>query len=390
MKILVIAHVGETFGHLARALSVARELSAHGCSIDIAAAPRAANVIGSSGLRCDFHPVSWDWSHNSCELDGLSSAFLSRIIETTEDLMKVVERSRPDFILGMPGVASTQIARYYGIPHASVIHGPHLAPLVNLENATSIELAVLNISRKVCLGPLNDAFHVLNRILGLPLLDYQSYIRSETIYVPQPGLPIPEPNNMLMTNFIRASLGPVFDGDPNEIEGSCYVTFGSGNPCDIARVILLARQVFSKVIANTGDLSLGPFPDGVVIRPFVASSSLVGRVAAVVSHGGIGTVGTFAEWGTPQLIIPTEVDQATMAVHACRAGLATHVGLESFVNRSRLGRQLPNFSDDELLTAMDQMWNNQSSSAPLVPSAGAEEIASGILSHAELNVHVRH
>ena len=378
MRILIIAHIGETFGHLARGLSIAKQLSIHGCNIEIASAPRSAEVVARAGLQCDFHPVRWDWSHNSCELEGLSSKFLSCILDTTKDLMEIVKARSPDFILSMPGFASTQIARHLGIPHASVIHGTHLAPFIKLEDATDTELYILEMSKKVCLGPLNDAFHVLNRTFGLPWLDYKSYIQSEMIFIPQPGLPFGKFDNMLVTNFVRASLGPTFDGDQAELKGCCYVTFGSGNPCDITRVILLAREVFPKVIANTGTLNIGPFPKDVITRPFIASSSLAGRVAAVISHGGIGTVGTFAEAGTPQLIIPTELDQANMAIHASRTGVAKHVGLESFLYRSRLGRYLSDFRDDELLRAMDQI-RNQPASTSVVHSTGAEEIASRIL-----------
>src|SRR3989338_4042888 len=346
MRILIIPHVGETFGHYADALSIARELALRGCTIEIASTPRVASAPISSGLQCDFHPIRWNWSHNSCELDGLSSEFVTRILETTEDLMSVVKQSSPDLILGLPGFASTQVARHYGVPHISILHGVHLAPLIEWKDTTVTELAVLDMCRKICLGALNDAFQVLNRTVGLPSLDYGTFITSETIFIPQPNLPFQKLDNMFITQFIRASLGPQFDGDQTKLEGSCYVTFGSGNPCDITRVILLAREVFPRVVANTGRLNLGPFPSGVITRSFIASSSLAGHVAAVVSHGGVGTIGTFAEWGTPQLIIPTELTQAAMAIYSSRAGIAKYVGLESFVKRSRLGRQLPDFTDE--------------------------------------------
>lgn len=379
MRVLLIVHVGETFGHLARALSITRELLARNCTVEIASAPRAERLVIDSGLRCSFRPVRWDWSHNSSELDGLSSDFLSRILETTEDLTGIVRQARPDFILGMPGFASTQIARYYNIPHASVIHGTHLAPLIELSNPTAAEQAVINLARRICFGPLNNAFQVLNRIYGLPLLDYQSYIDSETIFIPQPGLPFRERSNMFTTSFARGTLGSDFDGNKALLDGACYVTFGSGNPCDITRVLRLTRKVFTRVVTNTGRLDPGDLPDGVITRPYIASTSLMGRVAAVVSHGGIGTVGTFAERGIPQLIIPTEIDQASMAVHAARAAIARSVGLESFTHRKQLGRQLPEFSDMEFLTALEGLRGQAVAPSPAL-SSGAEEIAEAVIS----------
>jgi UDP:flavonoid glycosyltransferase YjiC (YdhE family) len=379
MRILIIAHIGETFGHLARGLSIAKELSFRGCHIEIASASKGAEVIARSGLQCDFHPIRWDWSHNSCELEGLSSNFLNCILQTTEDLIRIVQQTSPDFILSLPGFASAQIARHSGIAHASVIHGTHLAPLIELEGATDTELYIIEMCKKICTGPLNDAFQVLNRIFSLPWLDYKSFMESERIFIPQPGLPFKKSAGMEITSFARGSIGPPFEGNQSDIEGACYVTFGSGNLCDITRVLLLARQIFPKVIANTGSRELDSLPDGIITRPFIASSSLAGRVSAVISHGGIGTVGTFAEWGVPQLIIPTELDQATMAVHAARAGIAKHVGLESFANRLRLGRKLPDFTDEEFFLAINAMRNRPISAIGF--SSGAEEIASSIVDY---------
>src|SRR5574341_1145047 len=264
MRILIIPHVGETFGHYADALSIARELALRGCTIEIASTPRVSGAAISPGLQCNFYPVRWNWSHNSCDLDSLSSEFVTRILETTEDLMNVVKGTLPDLILGLPGFASTQVARHYGVPHMSILHGVHLAPLLDWKDTTVTELAVLDMCRKICLGPLNDAFQVLKRTVGLPSLDYETFINSETIFVPQPGLPIQKLDSMFLTNFVRASLGPPFDGDQADLDGSCYVTFGSGNPCDISRIILLASKVFPTVVAKTARLNPGPLPAGLI------------------------------------------------------------------------------------------------------------------------------
>jgi len=113
-------------------------------------------------------------------------------------------------------------------------------------------------------------------------------------------------------------------------------------------------------------------------KPFIASSSLAGQVAAVISHGGIGTVGTFAEHGTPQLIIPTELDQATMAVHAARLGLAMHCGLDSWARRGKLGRQLPEFSEAEFVSLLYIFRSTRKSSAKFV-SSGASDILPALM-----------
>lgn len=378
-QILLVAHVGETFGHVADALSIGRALVTRGLSVGIAASEPARDFVRQSGVQLAFYPVRWNWSHNSSGLNGLSSQFLAEVVATCNDLMGVFEQTEPDLVLGLPGFASTPVARRCGVPHASVLHGIHLAPLINLRLFTTVESAVLAFARRVCLGPLNEALEVVSRKLGGPHLNYHSYIESEKIFLPQPSVPFESQPNIHVTNFVRGSLGRAFDGDPDQRQGACYITFGSGNRCDISRVIHAAREVFDKVVLSAGDLKLGPLPLNTVVRRTIASWSLAGRVAAVVSHGGVGTVGTFCESGTPQLIIPTEITQATMAVFAAQAGIATNLGLESFATRSKLGRQLPELTDHELRIALNQLRHQPAARRP--PSSGAEEIAEQLATH---------
>lgn len=376
MRVLIVPHIGETLGHLARAIPVARALMARGCSVEFASAQRGGAVLRSEGLECPFHTVSWDWSHNSCEPGGISDKFFGSILLTVTDLLALIDSRHPDFILGMPGFATAQIARSRSIRHASVLHGTHFAPLMELPHATENEEAVLRMTSKICLGPLNSAFQILASLFGLPVMDYQSFIDSEMIFIPQRELPIPPAPNRVPTNFIRASLGPpLSDGLPS-VSGSCYVTFGSGNPCDVTRIVRLARNVFPSVITNTGNLPIGPLPDGVLARPFIASSDLAGKVSAVVSHGGIGTVGTFAESGAAQLILPTEIDQANMAIHAFHAGIARHIGLRDIGKRTHLGRRLPQVTDDEFLSELGRIVSPQ---RPYPSASGADQIADAIV-----------
>lgn len=373
-RILIVAHVGETFGHVADALSIARALVRRGLTVEIAAAPRAADMTAESGIDLAFYPVRWDWSHNASRLNGLSSQFVRHIVDTTEDLLALLERTAPDLVLGLPGFASSQVTRYCGVPHVSVLHGIHLAPLIELEGASPVESAVLAMASRACLGPLNEAFDVVSRKTGAPRLDYYAYIESERLFVPQPGLPFKAPPNMYVTNFIRSSLGPPFNGDRSRLQGACYVTFGSGNRCDIAQVVRVARDVFDEVVVSVGQVQLDPLATGTIVRPLIASWSLAGRVAAVVSHGGVGTVGTFSEWGTPQMIIPTELTQAMMAIFSARAGIARYVGLQSFAKRTELGRQLPKLNDHELRQAMLAL-RVDGAAQHRPPSSGADEIA---------------
>ena len=379
MYILMIAHIGETLGHLVRGLTIADQLTARGVQVEFVASNKAEWLLKTWKPSYIHHKLRWRFSHNSCDPDRPSSSFLSHVLESNSDVLELLKNLGPDLIVGLPGIFTTQAARHLGIPHVSILHGPYLSPIVSLRQPTITESAVLKFARKIFRGGCVDSIYAhLSQVLGVPELTYDTYLQTETIFVPQPGLPLPDLPNIHQVRFIRASFGPLFHSRQVDLRDACYVTFGSGNPCDITRIVKLARALFPWVLVSTGRLQLQKIPKGVITKRFVASSSLTGRVASVISHGGIGTVGTFAEYGTPQLIIPTELDQATMAVHAARLGIAKHCGLNSWVERPRLGRHLPDLDEEEFVYLLHTLRSTSIDSGEIV-SAGASDIASTLV-----------
>ncbi len=378
MYVLMIAHIGETLGHLVRGLSIADELTARGIQVELACSPRAASLLENWRIQYPHHRIRWDFSHNSMAPDVPSTRFLSFVTETTSDVVKLLNNTKPDLVIGLPGVFSVQAARSLGIPHISILHGPWLSPIVSVEKPTAVELAVLNFAQRIFMdGCVDRVYSHLSRTMGFPDLNYQGYLESETIFVPQPGLCLPTRSNIIETKFIRASFGPQSNLNHSKLEDACYVTFGSGNPCDISIIVELAQTVFPTIIVSTGKKQLRYGSPKIISQTYIASSTLAGRVAAVISHGGIGTVGTFAEYGTPQLIIPTEIDQATMAVHAVRFGIAKQYGLDVWARQPRLGRHLPDINKHELHRALIDLRLARNSSTDILAD-GAAEIASAL------------
>lgn len=379
MRILMIAHIGETFGHLVRGLSIADELTARGVYVVFAASNEAVWLLKTWKHTYTHHSLRWRFSHNSCDPDRPSSSFLNRVTESNLDVMELIKDLHPDLIVGLPGIFTTQVARHLRIPHVSVLHGPYLSPIVKLKEPTQIESVILEFAKQIFYGGCVDTiFSHLSQVLGLPKLTYEEYLQTEAIFVPQPGLSLSNFPNIHQVSFIRASIGPPLDDREANLSEACYITFGSGNPCDISKIVQLTSNVFPWVIVSTGRTQLPNVPKSVVTKPFIASFSLSGQVAAVISHGGIGTVGTFAEHGTPQLIIPTELDQATMAVHAARLGIAKNCGLKSWATRPQLGRRLPDFNEEEFLHLLHILRSTSINSREIV-SSGASDIASALV-----------
>lgn len=376
MKILIVAHIGQTLGHLVRALAIADALTDVGVRPEIVSGPDGKWAIEQSSVPYRHHVIDWTWSHNEIRPTTPTEDYADQVIASVKQLLALLDDQRPDLVIGCPGVFTSQAARSRHIPHISILHGPYLSPIIRLENATAVERSAIDFATAIaCNGSFDRLFDQLASNLGLPQLSYLAYLETESIIVPQPGLVLPSLPNLQTTEFIRASIGPAPPARELErLAGACYVTFGSGNPCDLEEILRVADRVFDQVVVTTGFIPTGPVPKNVLEYPFIASSALAGRVSAVISHGGIGTVGTFAEHRTPQLIIPTEIDQATMAVHGPRLGVAEQYGLEAWASAPRLGRRLPTL-DGNALEQKVRALRTELPREPVVTSDGARAIA---------------
>lgn len=377
-RVMFVVHVGKTVGHLVRALAVADELAARDCRPEFVASDRAVGLLDAWPTRYAHHRVPWNWSHNDAEVPRPGAGYTSRVTETADGLLSILRAARPKLVVGFPGVFSTQAARALEVRHASVLHAPYVWPIVELNAPQPAEEAVQALAARVTHGAFTSLMQALSRDLGLPPLTYEAYLATETIFIPQPGLPLRRRyGNLAEFGFIRASYGGGRVPAGLDLAGTCHVTFGSGNPCDLGEVVAAVRTVFPQVLVTGWPGRAGEVQPGVFACEAIPSRSLAGRVAAVVSHGGIGTVGTFAEHGTPQLVIPTEIDQATMAIHATRAGIAREYGLDAWARDPRLGRRLPPIDRRALVDRLEEAC-----AAPppaRIPSDGAAEIAANIL-----------
>ena len=383
MHIMMITHVGDTVGHVVRGLALADALTAEGARVEFAVDPRSQWLFDTWPSSYRTHCVRWDFSHNAFSRTAAPDRVLTGVVNANRDLLSVLESSKPDLALGFPGIFSFQACRALGIPHSCVMHGPYLSPLLDIPDASPAERAVLDLTSEILLGGAVDQVLVrLSTELGLPEATTRRALAEEAIICPQPGLPFALScgKNVRVADYIAASYGPPPPAQLSQDSEVCYVTFGSGNPCDVSAVARCAADVYRTVLVSPGDLRLEGLPDNVVVCRAVASQALVGRVSAVISHGGIGTVGTFAQVGTPQLVIPTEPDQATMAVHGTRHGVAIQCGLEEWSRSPQTGRRLPVLETLKLRSAVEQMRDMNPAAWTKTPARGATEIAALVMS----------
>jgi UDP:flavonoid glycosyltransferase YjiC (YdhE family) len=83
------------------------------------------------------------------------------------------------------------------------------------------------------------------------------------------------------------------------------------------------------VATVAADGELPPLPPNVRLAPFVPHAALLPRVAAVVSHGGNGTVTHAACAGVPLVLLPEGRDQFEVARGAVAAGIAIELRRDS-------------------------------------------------------------
>ncbi|MEJ6000352.1 glycosyltransferase [Paucibacter soli] len=107
-----------------------------------------------------------------------------------------------------------------------------------------------------------------------------------------------------------------------------------------------------------------PLPSEVMCLPQAPFEALLPRLAAVVHHGGIGTMAEALRAGTPQLVVPSGFDQFDNGARAHRLGVA-EVLPATRVNARRLQGQL-----SRLLDAPDRAERCRSAAARFAPGAG--------------------
>jgi len=106
-----------------------------------------------------------------------------------------------------------------------------------------------------------------------------------------------------------------------------YVGFGSMRaPTDVARVAIEAIRGQGRralVASGWADLALIDDQDDCFAVGEVNQQQLFGRVAAVVHHGGAGTMTTAARASAPQVVVPQMADQPYFAGRVAELGIGT-------------------------------------------------------------------
>ena len=139
---------------------------------------------------------------------------------------------------------------------------------------------------------------------------------------------------------LMAPPGP-WDGDERPL---VYVSYGTVAPQGDAYPGLYREAIEQlaaldvRVLLNTGrrdPAELGPLPAGVHAEPWVREASVLPHVAAMLSHGGAGSVRTALSAGVPLAVLPRFGDQPLNARAVARTGAGLVVEDGSADRRAR-------------------------------------------------------
>lgn len=366
MKVLLLTHGSrgdvQPFAALARALKVAGHEP-------ILAAP-ASSAILAEPYGIEFASLTDTWitlskdpvvraayETNFRGINGkrltLEMMHKSRLMmrKVLDEIAALTDR-KFDMVVHLPAIPGNEIAEYMGVPSVPACLQPAWAPtsafpnpLFPIRSSRLLNRASYAITTLWIRGLIGNTTHWRREALALPnrrghrnplrqpdgspatllqafsrhvlpsSVDYPDWVHTVGFwFLPSPPNWAPPKN---LSDFLGAGEPPV------------YIGFGSiigTDPQDagnlIAEAIRLAR-VRAVVVTGWGGIETGePASDQVLVLKDAPFDWLFPRMAAVVHHGGVGTIGAAMAAGRPQVVCPIVYEQPFYARRMHAAGVA--------------------------------------------------------------------
>jgi UDP:flavonoid glycosyltransferase YjiC (YdhE family) len=383
MSRFVIACSG-TLGDVHPCLALGRGLAARGHEAAIATAPSYRGLVEREGL--EFHPVRPDIApvvfgaedaRRVHDAKGgteylLRTLVLPHIEAMHADLMAACARADllvvHPIMFAAPLVAEERRLRWISIKQApgsfvSAHDPPVLPPLPWLHHLRWFgpapnRLAFNFFSRitRTWMAPVD----ALRARRGLPPADKHPILAGMlsdlgTIAAfPTPlGSPQPDwPPNTRVTGYIfhdesrhAEPLDPALEAFLSEGAPPVVFTLGSSAVRDAAAFndasLAAVEQVGCRAVLLTGGgpAACGRVSASVFVAGYVPHARILPRAAAVVHHGGMGTLAHAMHAGVPMLIVPFVNDQADNAFRAVRLGIGRTLARQAY-QAPRVAREL--------------------------------------------------
>jgi len=290
--------------------------------------------------------------------------------------VRVMDRERPNMVVGDGTISVSTAAHIVGIPAAGVMNSynhRYLSP-------TSVFMPMIR---------LWDALH-LSRVRGRIYRKYGVARENalgllRTIPMLSPDLPglFPEPEGWPNWHTVGPILseppvslpswyGELDDGTPNVyvtmgstgfLEGFLQRTYGALSEAPFRFLLTTGGQVSERVIQEA--------PPNFRIADYAPGSKLVEKSCALIFHGGNGTMYQGLAAGVPMVALPSHLEQA----HSFRAALTNGLGLQLSSRRVR---------GDRLVRALTRVLEEPSYRAASASFSEAVRRANGPAAAADL------
>lgn len=352
MKV-TLATVGSR-GDVQPMFALAQGLVKRGHQVRIAASPNFAEWSGRLGLP--FTPVGCDmqrWMADNPKLmtgkplevrRGMRMLFSEQLPAQIDGLIEAAKGSDAILYSGL-ALSSASVAEYLNIPVLALAyspcvipgrgHPPSMVPWQNLPHWINAMLwrLVIRAGRRTTGQVINQT----RTKLGLAPVEIYDLLSRRVPWVVAADREVLPPSpewaqRVPYANFLfyddDRQLDPELDrwlgaGDP-----PIFVGFGSMSGDGMTRI----KQVLQTALSSSGKrVLLGSgwggladegLPDGWRSVGDVPYAQLFPKVAAVIHHGGAGTMAMALRTGVPQVVLPLIFDQYHHAARLYRAGLA--------------------------------------------------------------------
>ena len=314
-------------GHLEPLLPIVDAAAAAGHDVAVSGGHRQLRPVADAGLRTFpvGPPVDGPRKRRPLlevdlerERDDVRERFVRRHARDRVGwTTAVIEDWRPEVVV-------SDEMDYGSLLAAELLRLPYASVLVNASGSM--------ITADVVAEPLDE----LRAELGLPTERLEAMLARHLVLSPFPPS-LPEPESPLPAQAIpfRAIEIEQPDSEPHwpiDRPGAPCVYFTLGTEFNVE-----SGDLFARVLAGLGELpvnvvatvgididpaELGPLPARIHIARYIPQALLLPHCAAVVSHGGSGSVLGALTQGLPQVLIAMGADQPLNAARCAELGLA--------------------------------------------------------------------
>jgi UDP:flavonoid glycosyltransferase YjiC (YdhE family) len=239
-------------------------------------------------------------------------------LDVVPDLVALIDRWRPDLVVREAADYSGYLAaELAGVPHAMVRSDSGSASYAD-RGAVAAALEEVRATFGLPSDPTAErAFDGLQLSFAPPVLDDPPH------QLPATWQHI-RPTAVPAGSAPRWLTGVASHGDP-----IVYATLGTVHrgPEALATIIEAVAPEPVQLVVTTGGLDstlFGRLPGNVHVESWIPQAALLPHCAAVVSHGGYGTVAAALAHGRPLVLLPISADQPLNAARctAARVGIA--------------------------------------------------------------------